>query len=165
MNREQTASLIAVLCAAFPHVPVTRETVEVYHAALTDLNYDACNAAIREMLLTVERFPPPATIRRKVAERAGVLAPAPGEAWGEVLTQARVVGARNRPVFTHPAITRVTDQIGWGDICMSTSPDTVRAHFLRAYEVERTASDTRTLTEALVGLPDGLHRPALGVGA
>lgn len=164
MNREQTASIVAVLCAAFPQVPVTRETIEVYHSVLGDLDGDATQAAVRELLLTVERFPPPATIRRKVAERAGVLAPAASEAWGEVLAQARERGARQRPTFSHPAIEKVAHDIGWWEICMSTSPDTVRAHFLRAYEVERTNADTRTITDTLCGLPEA-SRPVLGVSA
>lgn len=165
MNREQTAQIIAVLCAAFPQVPVSRETVEVYHDSLQDLDPQAARSAVREILLTAERFPPPAQIRRRVAERAGLLAPAPMDAWGEVMRAVTLYGVREKPTFTHPAITQVVDSLSWWNICMSENTDTVRAHFLKAYEIERTRCDTRTIADALQGLPDA-RRPALGtVGA
>jgi hypothetical protein len=161
VNRQETAKILAVLTAGFPHINLSRESVEVYHEALKDLDYGAAQGAVREILLSAEFFPPPAVIRRKVAERAGVLAPSGGEAWSEVTTQARIEGLRGSPTFSHPAIRKVVDQLGWYDICMSTNTDTLRAHFLKAYEQIRTVSDSKTIADALVGLSEGFARPAL----
>lgn len=153
MKREETAGLIAVLSAAFPHVTVTKETMTVYHEALQDLDHLSAKEAVRDILLTAEWFPPPATIRRKVAERAGVLAPTPAEAWLEVMRQIEREGLRGSPVFSHPAIETVVKSLGWWNICMSDMPDTIRAHFLKSYETARTAMDTATLTSTLDALP------------
>lgn len=160
MNREQTASIIAFLCAAFPQVPVSRETVEVYHGALADLDPEAAKSAVREILLTAERFPPPAVIRRKIAEQAGLLAPTPIDAWGEVMRQVTLMGVRGMPSFSHPAITQVVDSLSWWNICMSENADTLRAHFLKQYDLLRTQADTRTIADALQGLP-APRRPEL----
>jgi hypothetical protein len=165
MNRTDTAQVLAVLSAAFPHVNVSRETAEVYHDVLGDLDADACRAAVRELLMTAERWPAPATIRRRVAERAGVLAPEPGAAWGEVVAQAGAVGLYGDPVFSHPAVKAAVRAIGWRSVCLSENQDTLRAHFFRAYEPERTQADTRTITDSLVGLGGSVPVRALGVGA
>lgn len=165
MNREQTASSIAVLCAAFPHIPVTRETVEVYHSILSDLDFDDVTTAIRSILTVSERFPAPAAIRREVASLSGMLAPAPAQAWQEVTGEITRTGSRSRPTFSHPAIEATVSQIGWWDICMSTSIDTVRAHFLRAYEIERTAADSRTLRSEMTAIGSAQVRCAIVSGS
>lgn len=165
MTPTDTARLLAVLSAAFPHVAVTRETAEVYHETLGDLDADAARAAVRELLLVSDRWPAPATIRRRVAERAGLLAPPPGAAWGEVLAAARTIGWVSRPAFSHPAIERTVDALGWRNICLSEMPDTIRAHFLRAYEPEARAADDRTVSDALAGLPSAVTRAAIGAGS
>lgn len=149
MTRTDTAQILAVLSAAFPHITVTRETAEVYHDVLSDVDADACRKAVRALLMTAERWPAPATIRRKVAEQTGVLAPDPGSAWGEVMRQARAVGNYGDPVFSHPAITATVRAIGWTAICRSENQDTIRAHFLRGYEPERAQADTQTITSPL----------------
>lgn len=165
MNRTDTAQILAVLSAAFPHVGVSRETAEVYHDVLGDLDADACRAAVRELLMTAERWPAPATIRRRVAEHAGVLAPEPGAAWGEVTRQAAAVGLYGDPVFSHPAVQAAVRAIGWRQLCLSENQDTLRAHFFRAYEPERVQADTRTITDSLVGVTPGPSPRALRVGA
>lgn len=165
MERSDTAQVLAVLSAAFPHVLVSRETAEVYHEALHDLDAEAARAAVRELLLTADRWPAPATIRRKIAERAGVLAPTAGVAWGEVMGEARTVGLHGSPVWSHPAVAAAVASIGWRSICLSENPDTLRAHFLKGYEAERERCDTRTLVDSLHGLDAGMVRPAaIGAG-
>lgn len=152
MTREETASIIAVLCAAFPQVPVSRETIEVYHTVIGDLDFDRVSAAVRGLLATQDRFPPPAMIRREVASASGLLAPAPAQAWGEVTAEISRCGSRATPTFSHPAISATVSQIGWWDICMSTSIDTVRAHFLRAYDIERSRLDTELLQSEMTAI-------------
>lgn len=164
MNRQETAGLIAVLCAAFPQVTVSRETMRVYHEVLHDLDHEQTKQAVREILLTAEWFPPPAVIRRKVAERAGLLAPSPSDAWAEVMAQVRLHGTRGNPVFSHPAIDTTVKALGWWNICMSEMPDTIRAHFLKGYEAHRQAMDTRVITDCLTGIP-ARPTPALGVSS
>lgn len=152
MNRTDTAQILAVLSAAFPHISVTRETAEVYHEALADLDPVDCRDAVREILLTVERWPAPATIRRRVAERAGILAPLPLDAWGQVISAAGSIGVYGDPQFTHSAIDRCVRSIGWRNVCLSENPDALRAQFLRAYDSERLRADTEALTGQIAAL-------------
>lgn len=161
MNRTDTAQVLAVLAAAYPYVNVTRETAEVWHDLLSDLDADACRGAVRDLLLTAERWPSPATVRRRVAERAGLLAPSGGQAWGEVQTAARESGWTGAPVWSHPAIAAAVAALGWRNICLSEMPDTMRAHFLRAYETEARAADERAVVCSLTGLGASVGRSAI----
>lgn len=154
MKREETAQLISVLCAAFPNTNVPRETVEVYHEALKDLEVQATREAVRELLLTADWFPPAAAIRRRVAQKARILAPEAGEAWGEVCGAVRASGRDKRPTLSHPALDRAVGALGWRAICMSENTDTIRAHFLKTYEVERLRADNEMLSSPMLGQGD-----------
>jgi hypothetical protein len=145
MERLETAQVLAVLSAAFPYVPVTRETAEVYHDLLADIDYGICKAAVRDLLMTAERWPAPAEIRRAIAGYLNVLAPNPMDAWGEIIKAASTQGRIGTPQFSHQAVTNAVHAFGWRTICMSENHDTLRAHFLRAYELERVKSDKDTI--------------------
>ena len=158
MTPTETAQVLTVLGAAFPHISITPETVEVYHQALADIDGSTCRDAVRDMLLTIDRWPAPATIRRCVAERSGALAPDPGSAWGMVLDEARRIGLNDSPEFAHAAIRRTVRLLGWRNICTSESPDTIRAHFLRIYEAQARLVDNMTLTADLGHLTTTGHK-------
>lgn len=158
MTPAETAQALAVLGAAFPHISITPQTVEVYHQALADIDGQLCRDAIRDLLLTVDRWPAPATIRRHIAQRSGALAPDPGTAWGQVLDEARRVGHLELPDFSHPAVSRTVKLLGWRNICTSESSDTLRAHFLRVYEAQARLIDGTTLTADLGHLGTTTHR-------
>lgn len=165
MNKQETAQVLAYMSAAFPHVRVSKETAIVYHDLLQDLTFDQTMATVRDLLATAEFFPPPAAIRRAYAADTGLLAPDPTEAWNEVIGKARTEGRYARQEFSHPAITAVAKSLGWYEVCMSTNPETLRAHFLRLYETERTKHDRQIVTEGIRSLPAALNRRELGLGA
>lgn len=165
MTREETASIIAVLCAAFPQVPVTRETIEVYHGVISDLDLASVRRAVESILVTSDRFPPPAQIRRRVADHRGLLAPSAATAWSEVTSRISDHGVRQYPTFSSPAIQSAVDKIGWREICMSTSVDVIYSHFRRAYEQEQARHDEDvvaigTLSELCSATPIALPRSA-----
>lgn len=149
MTRQETAQIMAVLGAAFPHVSMSRETIEVYHDALEDVDFAAARRAVRELLRVVDRWPSPAQIRRAAANLLGILAPDSGEAWADVLAEARRIGLYGEPAFRHEAIRATVSAIGWRNICTSEMPDTLRAHFLRLYDEHRKRQDHQTLTHAI----------------
>lgn len=147
MNDREAASVVAAIAAAFPQWPASKETVRVYADLLGDLSHADVMAALRDLLLTEDRWPTVASIRRSVANRAGVLAPSAMQAWGEVTRQADTVGRTGRPRWSHPALEEAVKAIGWYEICMSTNPETLRSQFTRMYEDAQRRFDRGVLTE------------------
>ena len=146
MNPREAASLIAIVSAAYPQWPANRETVAIYADALADIPYDIALNAVRDLILTEDRWPTIATIRRQVAIRLHQLAPTPLEAWAEVHALAQTGGANSAPNFTHSAIGQTVAAIGWWEITRSTNPETMRAQFLRLYSDSRQQHDHEILS-------------------
>lgn len=149
MNQRQAASVVAALASAFPAWPPSRETVAVYVDCLLDLDYGEAMDATRDLIMLEERFPSVASIRRRVASRAGVLAPTGLEAWAEVTEQSSNGGRSRSPEWSHPAIADTVRAVGWYTLCSSTNPEAMRAQFLRLYDDGRRARDEQTLTGSL----------------
>jgi hypothetical protein len=134
MNNVEAAKILALCAVAYPQYPLTKETVSVYAELLADLSVEQVEKAVKELLMTSDRWLSIASIRRKVAEQSGSLAPSKIEAWGEVMVQMRVSGTYGSPVFTHDAITNTVGHLGWRSLCMSDNIETSRSQFWRAYE-------------------------------
>jgi hypothetical protein len=134
MNNVEAAKILALCAVAYPQYPLTKETVSVYAELLADLSSEQVEKAVKELLMTSDRWLSIASIRRKVAEQSGSLAPSKIEAWGEVMVQMRVTGTYGHPVFTHDAISQTVQHLGWRSLCMSDNVETSRSQFWRAYE-------------------------------
>lgn len=147
MTKQEAAQIVAALAAAFPAWPPSRETVAIYVESLVDLDYSDAAAATRDIIQTEDRFPPVATIRRRIATRAGVLAPSAAQAWDEVNAQASDGGRRRSPMWTHPAVADTVRSIGWYNLCATTNPETMRSQFLRLYEDYRKTHDEHAIIE------------------
>lgn len=147
MTEHDALKIITALASAFPAYPPARETVAVYVEMLSDLDFDVTVDATRDLILTEDRFPSVAMIRRRVGTRTGVLAPPPAQAWDEVNAQASDGGRNRIPTFTHPAVADTIRAIGWYTFCSSSNPETIRAQFLRMYEDNRRTRDNATLLE------------------
>jgi hypothetical protein len=156
MNPREAASLVAIISAAYPQWPASRETVAVYADALGDLDYDDALAAVRDLVLTEDRWPTVATIRRRTAQRAGLLSPSPADAWAEIRRLTSTGLTSTTGAFSHPAIAETVASIGWWDLCHSTNPETIRAQFLRLYADAQRHNDTEILTTpGRISLGDG----------
>ena len=156
MNPREAASLVAVISAAYPQWPASRETVAVYAEALGDLDYDDALAAVRDLVLTEDRWPTVATIRRRTAQRAGLLSPSPADAWAEIRRLTSTGLSSTAGAFSHPAVAETVASIGWWDLCHSTNPETIRAQFLRLYSDAQKHNDTEILTTpGRISLDDG----------
>lgn len=147
MNAREAAHIVAAIAAAFPQWPASKETVAIYADLLGDLDYHTVKAALRDLLLTEDRWPTVASIRRSVANRAGVLAPSAAQAWAEITRQADEVGRTGRPCWSHPAVAEAVKTIGWYDLCMSTNAETIRSQFMRIYEDSKGRYDRLLLSE------------------
>jgi hypothetical protein len=136
---EDAARIVALLGAAFPAYPATKETVAVYAYSLADLDYNDVKEACLRLLRTEARWPAIATIRLAVVESKGVLPPTPEEAWAEVARLAARYGSRVVPndEYTHPIIGDVVRTIGWHRICTGFEGSTA-VTFRKIYENMRT---------------------------
>lgn len=157
MTPIEVSELLAYISSAHPYATMTKQTVTVYADLLSDLDYEASKRAVRRLLAVSERIPPPAAIRREVAALAGRLAPSPAEALAEIQQRIANLTAGVEPApWSNALVKNVVDSVGglWA-FRMSERPDTLRAHFLRAYEKAVEAHDKSVI----------LSRGTLAVGS
>lgn len=145
MTRQEAAAVVAMLAAAFPAFPPSRETVAIYVDAMLDLDWAETRDAAHDLIRTEERFPAVASIRRRVCARAGLLAPTGAQAWDEVNAASGNGGRSRSQEWSHPAIADTVRAIGWWALCSSINPETTRAQFLRLYDDVRRRHDENTM--------------------
>lgn len=163
MTPHEAAALVALISAAYPQWPASRDTVAVYADALADLDYEQTLGAVRDVILTDDRWPTVATIRRRTADRAGILSPDQTEAWAEIRRLTSTGISTTVDAFSHPAIAETVAAVGWWDLCHSTSPETIRAQFLRLYADARIRHDAEIVsTPGKIALESGRDRHRLG---
>jgi len=136
MTREETALVCATLSAAFPNWTVTKETMEIWQTMFQDLSGEIVVRAAQDWVLTEEKYPSVAGIRRKCAEISNALAPNASEAWAEVMEVVERYGtyeADKRPRWSHDLIRQTVKAIGYWHICMTDNIATVRAQFNKMY--------------------------------
>lgn len=133
MTREETARLLAYLASAFPQATIRRENAEMYHRHLRDISYDEAMDAANVLIPTCEWFPSIAKIREEVETASGVLGPKVSVAWAEVCAKANKYGRSADLQFSHPAITKAVELIGWYNICMANI-ESGRFQFQQAYK-------------------------------
>ena len=136
---QTTAGLFQILSAAFPQWAPTGATIALFHQSLQDLDVSVVTEAVQAWVLTEERPPTIAGLRRKCAEVAGVLGKDSAEAWAEVTAVAEDIGYENygnkpRPPWSSPIIREAVKAIGWWEICNGSNPTATRAQFIKIYE-------------------------------
>lgn len=136
MTPSESARLISRLKSAYPRQDVSADTLKIYCEMLVDFELSEAEAATRKIIATSRFFPTIAEIRSVVVEmRIGPQSAE--EAWAEVKSAIRHIGAHRSPEFSGDIVTRAVDAIGWQTLCASESIGVERAHFLRIYESMR----------------------------
>jgi hypothetical protein len=141
VEKRETAEVLAMLASAYPHIKITRETAEIYHDVLQDLDIGQCVQASRSIVRFSQFFPSASEIRRAVLNQMNLLSPLPIEAWGEVIAVATGEGLRKTHVWSHQTVEEVVQAIGWREICVAENQGVLRAHFLKLYESLATKND------------------------
>ena len=152
MNKTEAAQLVGVLAAAYPQWQVTKETVAIWADLMDDLDYIETRIAVRNWLLTEERPPSPASIRRALATSAGLTAPSRATAWAEVRSGLTTSTDGAKPAFSHPAVSKAVETIGWWEIRTSSNIDTLRSQFWKVYEEYARDLDKDVLTREQLSL-------------
>jgi hypothetical protein len=155
MNKTEAAQLVGVLAAGYPQWQVTKETVAIWADLMDDLYYIETRTAVRNWLLTEEHPPSPAAIRRALATSAGLTAPSRATAWAEVRKGITTTESNGRPSFSHPAVSKAVETIGWWEIRTSNNLDTLRSQFWKVYEEYAAEADKVALASQQLSLLGG----------
>lgn len=150
---------IAALAAAYPRQRLEPATIQIYAAALDDLDARAIEDAVRYIVRTSRWFPTVAEIRETVAERTLRL-PSPAAAWETVQTAQGRAGIQGGPVE------RALRAVGgtWA-LRTTENPTALRAQFLRVYGEFRDEAVREIVAPPGRALPAGGGRdltPAVG---
>lgn len=163
MTAHEAAKITAALASLYDVPAWTAERLDLFAAAIEDLDYAAAMRAAQVWMATRSERPQPADIRestRVELEAAGQipsLLPA-DEAWALVLREMRERGqyrgfGRGQD---YPAVDAALAAMGgFRALCMSDNPEADRAHFLRLYTAIATRERTRTLAQPALAAPTG----------
>lgn len=162
MEKRETAEVLAMLASAYPHIKITKETAEIYHDVLQDLDIGQCVRASRGIVRFSQFFPSASEIRRAVLKEMNLLSPLPIEAWGEVMTVASGQGLMKTHEWSHQTIREVVQAIGWREICVAENQGVLRAHFLKLYESLATKNDQVILVGSSLTEIGSNSRKAIG---
>jgi len=134
VTRRGVLEALKVLTTAHDQT-LERARVDVYCAALDDLNDDALMAAARTLVRVSKWFPKPAEIREEVIVRqVGDDLPDGATAWAQVCEQIRATGRAETPEWGNDLTgAAVKAAGGWRTLCDSGRPDLDRRRFLDEY--------------------------------
>lgn len=145
MTETQCEQLLAVLQGAYPRTEFSDDTIDVYTAMLSDLDFKAAQVAVRQLIATSKWLPTIAEIRRAVMDLVDPL-PSTEDAWIEVMQQARAYNLHSGrfPEFSHPVVAKAADAVGWHALCYTDNIAMLASQFRRAYEsIRESAMESR----------------------
>lgn len=87
MTPEDVVGVVALVASAHGKT-VTPETIEVYAMALEDLEIEDPRGTVLGILRTMERWPSPATLRKAILDRYGLLPLDVDQVWPQVVKWA-----------------------------------------------------------------------------
>lgn len=137
---------LLLLKSAYPRQELTDQTIDVYEAALQDIDPGLLRAAVLHHVSTNKWFPTVAELRNAaanlVSRASGQLLP--GEAWEQVVRKFRQGYSHSRvPEFDELTAKALGAIGGWHYLCYSDNIPADRARFIQAYEqyAKRAAED------------------------
>jgi hypothetical protein len=144
MQPAETAKVCFMLASAFPAWRVKDETIEMWHLMLQDLDGEIVTKVVTNWVVTEERNPTIAGIRRKCAEVNNVISPPAIDAWREVSEGVSESGRdfyRDGNKWSHPLIESTVKTVGFRALCFSENLGVERANFLKTYNELKIAYD------------------------
>lgn len=150
MTPEQCAEMFGLLDAAYPKERMTEQQMALYTMTLAPYEVARVREAVMLHIHISPWFPRISDIVDKLIKQEQL---DPTEAWGEVVRKIRSVGIYQTPTWSHPALAKAVQAMGWTELCMSDNPEADRAHFLRFYE----ATAARERDNKVLGQMDALN--------
>lgn len=164
MNEKEALNLVGLALANFPSLQERdmRPTAVLWLKVLKDIPYQTAEKALVYVLSTAKYFPTVAEIREAVIKISAPDMPTPMEAWGQVMDAIRKYdpyennGNPASPYKNmHSLVAKITKAIGWYELRTCENIGVMRAHFIKAYEIEMKRAQERALIGNLVQLPTG----------
>jgi len=141
--------MLALFFQSFPNKVID---LNLCWEMLKDIPDNQFVASVKKIMATKEEINQSTNIIALIRKNAIAHSlPLPADAWSEVLLVVSRVGCYGQPEFSHPAIGRAVDGIGWRSICMSENIGIERAHFFKIYDqiVQREEKET-LMSEGLI---------------
>lgn len=171
MSMEQEVlRVLKPYASAFPTMKVDAKAWPIYARALSlQLTPDEVNAAMLKLLNTVKWFPTIAEIIeaaksiRETAEGSGL--PSAGEAWEEIIRQARMNGLDRPWTYSCHEVKIALERFGKTELMYleESQTNTARAQFMRIYtEVIQRQKTERENNAVLDALPNARAKLAQG---
>lgn len=139
MNRKEIINLIGIATANFPNLQQKemKPTAILWEKALSDISYDIAEKALIKVLSTSKFFPTVADIRDATAQITQPRTLDAMEAWGLIGEAIRKFGFYRQKEAMESLPSDVADMVKrftWRELCLSESPDTLRAQFRMAWD-------------------------------
>lgn len=150
METQLWAEIWKILRAAYPDQRPSEAQIELYTRILSDLPPQTILAAVVQHVASSKWFPRVAELREiATGLLPGGDIPTVTAAYGEVQSRIADTGSYGVPEWSHPAIAKTVEAMGWRSICFSEEPDVCRSNFIRLYEiyVKRLRDETTMLPE------------------
>lgn len=169
MDKRQTATLLTFLRSSYPnHVEALGqpETAEIWHRALSDIDFEVAQLAISKWVMT-EKWPPTiADIRESAVNVSTEEIKDWSKAWEEVNKAVRLIGPyeEERAMQRFDEITAETvKRIGYQNLCMMeiSERDIMRAHFRDIYN--QIANRQKEYAQLPMALRDKINAMQIGI--
>jgi len=157
MDKEAFSQGISSLSMSF-NTHLEQAAAMFWFKMLKDLSDDAFLKAVKSIVLTHDRMPTIAEIRRVALEESDE-SPMAEEAWLRVIDDVHRYGIYKEPEYDDLRLEKTKRTIGWRELCDmdSDSRRIIRAQFFRVFE----AYDRREKSKALTGSKDGVNHEVL----
>ena len=141
MTRKEIVTLLSMATANFPSTQKQdlTATLMLWEKALSDIPYQVAENAVIKVLATSKFFPTIAEIREAATQMTKPRKIDAMEAWGQILLAVRRHGIYEEKKALDslsPDIAKMVKRFTWREICTNDNPDTLRAQFRMAWEVE-----------------------------
>jgi hypothetical protein len=133
MTKGEAAQVVAMLAAGFPGARFGEENAAVYEAFLSDLEFGLASAAITGLVNTSRFLPSIAEIRAACLDSRDGKVRGAEDAWGDVVSEIRRVGAYGAPQLSDPLAAYAVERLGWRNLCGSSNDAADRARFCELY--------------------------------
>jgi hypothetical protein len=135
MERAVFARGIGLLQMVFESFRLDGQTTELWYRLLGDLPAVAFEKAVLKIVMTREKPPTIAAIRKAATEESDESLSAE-EAWTKVIDDVHKRGIYDEPIYEDPKLEKTKRAISWRELCDMT-PDSrriVRAQFMKIYD-------------------------------
>jgi hypothetical protein len=146
MTPKEIFTLMSIATANFPNLQEKdmRPTLTLWDKALSDMPYEVAEKAVIKVLSTSRFFPTVAEIREAAVHITQPRSLDHMEAWGLVLDAIRKYGyyREKEAIESLPQeVAEMVKQFTWRDLCLSETPQTLRAQFRMAWETRAKRTD------------------------